>query len=64
VGERLGTADRWGRRDRETASTDRPHRAARGRGEERACGRVRLTGGVRLSVRASVGACASWADLG
>jgi hypothetical protein len=60
VGERLGTADRWGRRDRErerargkgTAPIDRPHRAARGRGEERARGRDRLIGGVRLSTRA------------
>jgi hypothetical protein len=55
VGERLGTADRWGRRDRErvgagkgTAPTDRPHQAARGRGEERARGRDKLTGRVRL----------------
>jgi hypothetical protein len=45
VGERLGTADRWGRRDREresghggkgTTPKDRPHRAARGRESERA----------------------------
>jgi hypothetical protein len=46
VGERLGTANRWGRRDRErererargkrTAPTAQPHRAARERGSERA----------------------------
>jgi hypothetical protein len=72
VGERLGTADRWGRRDKERerarekgmGPTDRPHRAARGRGEERARGRDRLSGGVRLSARADAGARASWADLG
>jgi hypothetical protein len=72
VGERLGTANRWGRRDREreraqgkrTAPTDRPHRAARGRGEERARGRDRLTGGVRLSARAGARAQAgpTWAN--
>jgi hypothetical protein len=44
VGERLGTTDRWGRRERErgigrareTAPTARPHRAARERGSEHA----------------------------
>jgi hypothetical protein len=45
VVERLGTADRWGRRDKEresrrggerTAPTARPYRAARERGSERA----------------------------
>jgi hypothetical protein len=41
VGERLGTADRWGRRDRERESgrgggEERPHRATRERGSARA----------------------------
>jgi hypothetical protein len=72
VGERLGTTDRWGQQDRErerargkgTTLTDRPHRAARGRGEERVHGRDRLTGGVHLSAWAGAGARARWVDLG
>jgi hypothetical protein len=56
VGERLGTANRWGRRDRErewargkrTAPTTRRHRAAREREGVSALG-LAPTGGARLS---------------
>jgi hypothetical protein len=68
VGERLGTVDRWRRRDREralgkrTAPTARPHRGARERGSERArIGADRRGLPVKHRMRAGTGARASWA---
>jgi hypothetical protein len=70
VGERLGTIDRWGRRDSErargkrTAPTARPHRAARERerGSERArVGTDRRGPPVRHRRRAGTSARAGWA---
>jgi hypothetical protein len=75
VGERLGTTDRWGRRDRErererggkrTVPTARPHREARGRGGVSALG-LAPTGGARLSGTECARAGLSgpvWAEIG
>ena len=74
VGKRLGTADRWGRRDREGSKragerngADRPGpRAARERGREGAL-ELAPTGGARLSGTEGARAGLSgpiWAEIG
>jgi hypothetical protein len=71
VGERLGTADRWGRRDRESgcggwgengADSSAPQSSERERGSERArVGVDRQGPPVKHRGRADAGARASWA---
>jgi hypothetical protein len=70
VGERLETADRWGRWDRESGAGARKRTSAdrsgpRDRERERGALGLAPTGGTRLSGRGGARACwAKWAALG